>query len=98
MNPKEVLAGAVRAHEAGRLREAAQLYRQVLSLDPNYADALSNLALVSAQMAEFAPAEEMLRSLIRKTPRHAGAHVNLALVLQQQKKFDEAIACCEQAL
>jgi tetratricopeptide (TPR) repeat protein len=98
VNPKELLAGAVRAHEAGQLREAAQLYRQVLSLDPNYADALSNLALVTAQMAEFAPAEEMLRNLIRKVPRHAGAYVNLALVLQQQKKFDEAIACCEQAL
>jgi tetratricopeptide (TPR) repeat protein len=98
VNPKELLAGAVRAHEAGRLREAAQLYRQVLSLDPSCADALSNLALVTAQMAEFAPAEEMLRNLIGKAPRHAGAYVNLALVLQQQKKFDEAIACCEQAL
>lgn len=98
MNPKDLLTGAVRAHEAGRLREAAQLYRQVLSVDPASADALSNLALVSAQMAEFAPAEDMLAGLIRRLPRHAGARVNLALVLQQQKKFDQAIDCCEQAL
>jgi Flp pilus assembly protein TadD len=98
LNSKHLLAGAVRAHETGRLREAAQLYRQVLSVDPNHADAISNLALVTAQMAEFEPAEEMLRQLIGKTPRHAGARVNLALVLQQQKKFDQAIACCEQAL
>lgn len=98
MNPRDLLAGAVRAHEAGRLREAARLYREVLSVDPGYANAISNLALVSAQMAEFAPAEEMLRSLVRQIPRHAGAHVNLALVLQQQKKFGEAIACCELAL
>jgi Flp pilus assembly protein TadD len=98
VNPKDLLAGAVRAHEAGRLREAAQLYRQVLSVDPGSADALSNLALATAQMAEFAPAEEMLRDLIKKAPKHAGARVNLALVLQQQRNFDAAIECCEDAL
>lgn len=98
MNPRELLAGAVRAHGAGRLGEAAQLYRQVLSLDPRNADALSNLGLVTAQLGEFAPAEALLKNLIAQAPRHAGAHVNLALVLQQQRKFDEAIACCEQAL
>ena len=98
MNPKELLAGAVRAHGAGRLREAAQLYRQVLAVDPRNADALGNLGLVSAQMGELAPAESMLRNLVAQAPRHAGGHVNLALVLQQQRRFDEAIACCEQGL
>lgn len=98
MNPKELLAGAIRAHGAGRLREAAQLYRQALHLDPGNDDAASNLALVTGQMAQFAEAEAMLRSLLQRRPRHAGAHVNLALVLQQQSKFDEAIACCEAGL
>lgn len=98
MSPKELLAGAVRAHQAGRLPQAAQFYRQALALDPGNADALSNLALVTGQMAQFAEAEEMLRALIRRQPRHAGAHANLALILQQQRKFDEAIACCEEGL
>jgi tetratricopeptide (TPR) repeat protein len=98
VSSKNLLAGAVRAHEAGRLREAAQLYRQVISLEPGSADAASNLALVTAQMGEFAPAEELLRNLIRKNPRHGAAHGNLALILQQQKKFAEAIASCEEGL
>ena len=98
MNAKALLASAVRAHETGRLREAQQLYRQALSVDPGAADALSNLALVSAQLAEFAPAEAMLLDLVKKNPRYAGGHVNLALVLHQQGKFDQAIECCEQAL
>lgn len=98
MNPRELVAGAVRAHQAGRLTEAAQLYRQALGVDPGNADALSNLALITGQMARFAEAEDMLRGLLRRQPRHAGAHVNLALVLQQQEKFDEAIACCETGL
>lgn len=98
MNPKDLLAGAIRAHEGGHLREAAQLYRQVLGFDPGNADALSNLALATGQMAQFAEAETMLRTLIRRMPRHAGAHVNLALILQQQKKFAEAIACCEEGV
>ena len=98
MNAKQVLAGSVRAHESGRLGEAAELYREVLKLDPASADAASNLALATAQMADFVPAEAMLVELIKRNPRHAGGRVNLALILQQQKKFDEAIACCEQAL
>jgi tetratricopeptide (TPR) repeat protein len=98
VNPKELLAGAIRAHGAGRLREAAQLYRQALQLDPGNDDAASNLALVTGQMAQFAEAEAMLRTLLQRRPRHAGAHVNLALILQQQSKFDEAIACCEAGL
>jgi tetratricopeptide (TPR) repeat protein len=98
VNPKELVAAAVRAHQAGRLQQAGQLYRQALDLDPGNADALSNLALVTGQMAQFDEAEEMLRGLIRRQPRHAGARVNLALILQQQRKFDEAIACCEDAL
>jgi tetratricopeptide (TPR) repeat protein len=98
VNAKALLAGAVRAHGAGRLREAQQLYRQVLGIEPGSLDALSNLALVSAQMAEFAPAEEMLSALIRREPRYAGARVNLALVLHQQNKYDQAIQCAEDAL
>lgn len=98
MSSRDLLAGAVRAHEAGRLREAAQLYRQVISLEPGSADAASNLALVTAQMGEFAAAESLLKNLIGRNPRHAGAHGNLALILQQQKKFAEAIAACEEGL
>ena len=98
MNPKDLLAGAVRAHEAGRLRDAAQLYRQVLSMDPGSADAASNLGLVTAQMGDFATAESVLRELLGRNPRHSGAHGNLALILQQQKKFGEAIASCEDGL
>lgn len=98
MNPKDLLARGVRAHEAGRLPEAAQRYREVLGLDPGHADAASNLGLVRAQMGELGPAEELLSNLIQRLPRHAGAHANLALIFQQQRKYDAAIASCEQAL
>ena len=98
MSPKDLLAGAVRAHQAGRLREAQQLYRQLLGVDPTHADAASNLGLVTAQLGDLAGGEAVLRALIAKAPRHAAAHANLALLLQQQQKWDEAIACCEQGL
>ena len=98
MSSKALLAGAVRAHEAGRLREAQQLYRQVLAFEPAHADAASSLGLVTAQLGDFAGGEALLRGLIAKAPRHAGAHANLGLVLQQQQKWHDAVACCEQGL
>ena len=41
-------------HGLGRLREAADQYRQALVLRPGYADALNNLANVHKALGEFA--------------------------------------------
>ena len=98
MTPQALLAGAVRAHEAGRLKEAERLYRQTLSLEPGHADAASNLALVAAQAGRFGEAEAIIGGVLQRLPAHVPALVNLALILQQQKKHGEAIACCERAL
>ena len=51
---QELMAGALADHQAGRLNEAEQLYRQVLRLDPEYADALHFLGVLSHQRGNHA--------------------------------------------
>jgi Tfp pilus assembly protein PilF len=44
----EALARAVRHHEDGQLQAAEAIYRQILSVAPNHADALNLLGVLQA--------------------------------------------------
>src|SRR5713101_3492104 len=47
-----LLAAALGHHQAGRLAEAEQHYRQVLALDPRHFDSLHLLGVVAAQSGQ----------------------------------------------
>jgi Flp pilus assembly protein TadD len=49
---QEIMQQAVIHHRSGRLGEAEQLYRRVLSDQPNYAHALHLLGLVAFQSGQ----------------------------------------------
>jgi tetratricopeptide (TPR) repeat protein len=93
-----LLDEALRAQGAGRVQEAARLYRQVLEYSPNDVVALNNLGLLLGEQKRYAESEALLARATRLAPRHADGWVNLALVLGEQKKPDEAIECCRKAL
>lgn len=95
---KDMLEAGARAHRAGRLDEAAELYRRVLTYDAGNRAALANLGLLLGEMREYAPAEALLRRLTREQPGHVEGHASLAAILHDQNRFDEAIAACERGL
>ncbi len=95
---KQVVAGAMRAHKAGRLQEAAQAYEQVLSRDGGNVVALSNLGLLLGETRKYAQGEPLLRRALSLAPGYADGYANLGAVLHDQNRFDEAIACCERGL
>jgi tetratricopeptide (TPR) repeat protein len=95
---KELFDAALRAHQSGRLQEAAKLYEHVLNYDRGNLNALSNLGLVLGEMNQNGRAEELLRQAIAQAPGYLNAHINLSVVLHAQQKFEEAIVCCEAAL
>ncbi len=47
---EEVLAGALEAHKEGRLEEAVAVYREILTTQPDHADALHLLGVALHQM------------------------------------------------
>ncbi|MDZ4202548.1 MAG: tetratricopeptide repeat protein, partial [Gallionella sp.] len=89
---------AVQHHNAGRLPEAEALYRQILSVQPNHADALHLSGLIINQWGEKEIAVQMINQAIKSSPRQYSYHNSLGIVLSGQGKQSEAVAAFRKAL
>jgi protein O-GlcNAc transferase len=85
-------------HQAGRLAEAEQLYRQVLARQPHHADALHLLGMLNHQAGQNAIGVELLRQAIALNPESPLVHYNLANALKSDGKLDEAVVAYRQAI
>jgi len=91
------LSAGARHHEAGRFREAEQLYRQVLQREPNNAEALNLLGILAAQAGHPRDAKNLLAKAIGIDGGKAEYHYNLGLVYQGTGDRDGAIDCYRKA-
>jgi predicted O-linked N-acetylglucosamine transferase (SPINDLY family) len=89
---------ALRQHRAGRLREAENLYRQILAQRPAHVDALHFLGVIAHQMGRNDIAVDLIRRAIALRPSYAEAHSNLGKVLRDKGQLDQAIAEFRQAI
>ncbi len=64
-------------HQAGRLNEAAEIYRQVLTANPRHAGAMHLLGLVALQSGRAEAAVTHIRGAIELEGGHAAFHANL---------------------
>jgi predicted O-linked N-acetylglucosamine transferase (SPINDLY family) len=94
----EILANAVRLHEAGQLQAAERVYRRVLALEPKQADAWHLLGVVAYQVGKYALAVEYIGRAIGLKGTEAAFHSNLGNALRAAGKLDEAVACYRRAL
>jgi protein O-GlcNAc transferase len=94
----QALALAVQQHQAGQLRQAEQIYRAILKVEPQQIDALHLLGLLAYQQGRHELAHIYIRQALRLQPDFAEAHNNLGIVLQAQLKLAEAQASYQQAL
>jgi tetratricopeptide (TPR) repeat protein len=93
----EALAIAVQHCQAGRLQAAEQVYRQILALQPNHADAHYNLGNALKNQGKLDEALACYRRALELKPDFALAHYNLGNALRDQGKLDEALACYRRA-
>ena len=91
------LQAALDHHHAGRLAEAEQLYRAVLSADANDPDALNLLGVLEYERGRNLEALEWLSKAIQVSPKTASFHNNLGLVLVALGRHGEAAPRFEQA-
>lgn len=88
-------------HQAGRLTEAEQIYRQVLAADANNFEALYLLGVVSHQSGRAQPGIELVQQALHAHPAHpqaAFAAHTLGHFLREQGSIDEAVASYRQAI
>jgi tetratricopeptide (TPR) repeat protein len=73
---------AQKHHQAGRLRDAEQLYHQILAQQPNHAGALQYQGVIAYQVGRHDMALNLIRRAIAIEPNSAEAHINLGNVLK----------------
>ncbi len=78
-------------HQAGKGEKAEKIYQEILSHQPDHADALHLSGLAAHQRGENQRAEELIRKAIAQVPQSPVYYHNLSAVLQAQTRFDEAI-------
>ena len=94
----EALTFAIRHHQAGRLHAAEQIYRQILAVEPNHADAWHLLGAIAFQAGAHGMAVEYIQRAIALDDSAALFHSNLGAVAQDKGKLDEAVASFRRAL
>ncbi|MES2354466.1 MAG: tetratricopeptide repeat protein [Pseudomonadota bacterium] len=98
VSPPVPLQDALAHHQAGRLPEAEAIYRQILQMQPNDADAHHLLGVIAIQVGKSEVAIELIGKALKLRPDFPEAYINLGNALSDQNRLDEAIACYRQAI
>ncbi|MEG3986131.1 tetratricopeptide repeat protein [Microcoleus sp. S28C3] len=85
-------------HQAGRLLEAENLYRQIIQVQPESANVLCLLGIATRQQGKIAEAIDFYEQAIAQNPDFVEAHLNKANVLLDVGEYKRAIASYEQVI
>lgn len=97
MTERKLLEQALRAHRAGRLDKAKNLYKQVLAIEPRDPDALHLLGVATLQEGNANGAIELIEQAIRQQPGNPAFHGNLGQAYLAAERIPEAYAAFERA-
>ncbi|HEY4128375.1 MAG TPA: aspartyl/asparaginyl beta-hydroxylase domain-containing protein [Gammaproteobacteria bacterium] len=93
------LAERAEAHaRAGELASAHSLYQQILSLDPQHAEALSFVATAALQGGDVGRAVRLLEQAVTAHPGNANLHKNLGIAYRAADDASRALQAFAQAL
>ncbi len=76
--------------------DAEAIYRQLLTQDPDNADALHLLGALAGQCGKPEPGIRLIRQAIALRPRYPEAVRNLAVLLAQAGRYDESLAAYQE--
>lgn len=85
-------------HEAGRTAQAQAVYRRILEVEPDHADALHLLGVAEHQTGDHAAAIGHISRAIALNPNVALYHNNLGSAYQSLNLLDEAGRCISKSL
>jgi tetratricopeptide (TPR) repeat protein len=85
-------------HQAGRLREAEAIYREVLKQSPNQPDALHLLGALAGPAGRLDEAIELISRAISINPSQVVYHCNLSEMYRRAGRPDDAISSARRAI
>ncbi len=98
MTVAEALSAALKHHQSGNLRQAEAIYRQILTVEPNNAQALHLLGVTALQMGQPAAAVEQIQRACQIDPYNATFHGNLGSAYGTLGRYDLAVESLRAAL
>jgi protein O-GlcNAc transferase len=96
--PPELLEHAIDLHHAGQLQQAEQIYRQILTADPNDAEALQLLGAIAHQCEQYGTAIDLIERSLAINPNNPRAMNNLGEALRATAQIDRSIATFRELL
>jgi predicted O-linked N-acetylglucosamine transferase (SPINDLY family) len=93
-----MLRQAMEHHQAGRLREAEQVYRQALTLDPGHPETLALMGILAGQGGNLPAAVELFLRALKRDPRNAQIHHNLGETYRHLGDFAKAKMALHRAI
>lgn len=84
--------------EAGRLRQAEQIFTTIIDTDPAFAEAWNKRATVYFLMGAYDRSKRDIAQTILREPRHFGALSGLGLVETHLGNYEAALNAYEQAI
>jgi len=91
-------ADGLARHQAGRLGEAEQIYRQILAALPDHFDSRQLLGAIFLQRGQHAEALQHIERALKSSPDNVFVLNNQGVVLQELKRYEEALKSLERAL
>jgi protein O-GlcNAc transferase len=95
---ESLLQNALRLLRAGKLNEAAEVYAELLRIEPSNFDALHGLGIIRYQTGRLEEAERLIGEAARVNPNAPNAFYNRACLLQKLNRLEEALACFDRAV
>jgi predicted O-linked N-acetylglucosamine transferase (SPINDLY family) len=92
------LQTALQHHQAGRLAQAADIYRRILAVEPDQPDALHLLGVILHQSGQHAEALDLLRRATTARPRSAVYHNSLGVALKDRGDLQAAAVSYRRAV
>ncbi len=81
---------AFRFHNDGELQNAEKIYKNIIQVDPQHADAHHLYGIIALERGENDRAEDLIKAAIRIIPDYHVYHNNLGTVYKNKKLFPEA--------
>jgi tetratricopeptide (TPR) repeat protein len=86
------------AARKGNREQAAEYFRQAVTIDPEFADGYNELGAAQEALGELPQAAEQFQKAIDVAPEHRLALQNLSIVLAKMKRYKEAGEVARRAL
>jgi len=97
-NPQNQLQEAIKHHQEGQLEKAEDIYKKILKLERENADAWHLLGLLNFHKGNWQQAVKFIKRAVEYAPNFVDALNNLAIVLCENGQLAESISYYQRAI